>query len=408
MRATHAIGGAVMTIVSSSSKEWERLTNSTFSFHGLHMAWDRPPSADAELDLDGEAMRFSAAKAFAVEFAADCNGARPCAQDGDTFETLLSVEAQSDATNLRSVVTVTTVMESLLSCDHSLVSVELDVVPIATPIRVQLFVNDVDSFPVRYTRVEINLIFGGRNIPVQWNRGSNEYVADVPAALTGQPGLYNLVLSASNAWNGSAGRVTSCELLRRTITVKEGLSTNWILVGAGTAAVVVVGALALVVRKRHAHLQAILTMLLTEMGMLVFSICTALANLVTDGIVFGRLLRDEVKVSSESYTAAYATILCFGVVATALSLGYRIRNARLMKAQLQQLALQGQAVAANSARHQSQQHEWERVQTHRTRVTLSLSLTSVAAQGVRAYASPALANMRRPVAVHCRFTDVDP
>jgi hypothetical protein len=298
MRATHTIGGAVMTIVSSSSNEWERLTNSTFSFHGLHMAWDRPPSADAELDLDGEAMRFSAAKAFAVEFAADCNGARPCAQDGDTFETLLSVEAQSDATNLRSVVTVTTVMESLLSCDHSLVSVELDVVPIATPIRVQLFVNDVDSFPVRYTRVEVTLIFGGRNIPVQWNRGSNEYVADVPAALTAQPGLYNLVLSASNAWNGTAGRVTSCELLRRTITVKEGLSTNWILVGAGTAAVVVVGALALVVRKRHAHLQAILTMLLTEMGMLVFSICTALANLVTDGIVFGRLLRDELKVSS--------------------------------------------------------------------------------------------------------------
>jgi hypothetical protein len=142
------------------------------------------------------------------------------------------------------------------------------------------------------------------------------------------------------------------------------------------------------VRKRHADLEAIMVMLLTEMGMLVFAICTALANLVTDGIVFSHLLHGDFKVSNEAYTAAYATLLCFAVVATALSLGYRIRNARLVKAQLQQLGPPGQPVAASSAsaaRRQLQQHEWELVQTHRTKVTLSLSLMTVAAQGARSH-----------------------
>jgi len=109
---------------------------------------------------------------------------------------------------------------------------------------------------------------------------------------------------------------------------------------------------------------------------------------------------------------AYATILCFGVVVTALSLGYRIRNARLMQAQLQQLAPQGQTVAASSAsaaRRQLQQHEWELVQTHRTKVTLSLSLMAAAAQGARArYGMRACADKPRGwlFAAFCRPADV--
>jgi acid phosphatase family membrane protein YuiD len=52
--------------------------------------------------------------------------------------------------------------------------------------------------------------------------------------------------------------------LQTTVTVDEGLSTNWILVGAAFAAVVVVGGLVILVRRKHAHLQAIMLMLFTE------------------------------------------------------------------------------------------------------------------------------------------------
>jgi hypothetical protein len=48
------------------------------------------------------------------------------------------------------------------------------------------------------------------------------------------------------------------------VAVADGVDTTWILVGAGVSAVVVVAGLTIVVRKRHAHLQAILLMLFTE------------------------------------------------------------------------------------------------------------------------------------------------
>ena len=69
-------------------------------------------------------------------------------------------------------------------------------------------------------------------------------------------------MRANNAWD-ETGPAPSCELLRRTIIVREGLTT-WILVGAAAAAAVVLGGLLVVVRKRHAHLQAIMVMLFTE------------------------------------------------------------------------------------------------------------------------------------------------
>ena len=137
-------------------------------------------------------------------------------------------------------------------------------VPTSNPIRVRLFAKDADDLPVNFTRVEMNVLFAGQTIPIFWSRGSNEYVADVSAELTSQPGRYDLVISASIAWNEMAGQVTSCELLRRTIIVTEGLSTSWIFAGASVASVLVVGGLWIFVRKKHAHLQAIMLMLFTE------------------------------------------------------------------------------------------------------------------------------------------------
>ena len=158
-----------------------------------------------------------------------------------------------------------TQVRSLLSCLRTQVRTEPDSesVPIATPIRVHLYANDVDSLPVNFTRAEIGLAFGGRNISMQWSRGSNHYVADVLTELTAEPGSYDLVVTAGNAWkeNGSG---SSCELLRRTITVKEGLSTSWIMVGGACAALVIIGGLVILVRKRHAHLQELMVMLFTE------------------------------------------------------------------------------------------------------------------------------------------------
>ncbi len=85
-------------------------------------------------------------------------------------------------------------------------------------------------------------------------------------------------------------------------------------------------------------------------------------------------------------------VLCFGVVTTALSLGYRLRNALMMRAHVLELGQEvraarlslgqeGQAAKFSKARRQAQQHEYELVQVQRTKVVASLVLLSVVAQG---------------------------
>jgi hypothetical protein len=228
-------------------------------------------------------------------------------------------------------------------------------------------------------------------------RGRRIGVYDAPSR------RYSPVQNDTLVWPGNVHAVPADMAASSTA---HGFDTVWLLVGAGATAVVVMSGLVVMIRRKRAHLQAILMMLLTETGMLVLSICMALGNLATDGIVCNSLLRGDLRVSTAIYTASYVVLLCFGVVMTVLSIGYRLRNARLMHVQFKQIAPQGRAFATGEARRQAQQSEWELVQTHRTKVTLSLSLASVAAQGVRCYrAGPRVCASRFPV---CHIVQICP
>ncbi len=119
------------------------------------------------------------------------------------------------------------------------------------------------------------------------------------------------------------------------------------------------------------------------MSELVGSVFIGLADVITDGIAYARLSSD-VAVRNEGVKTAYEAILCAGVVTTVLSLVYRLRNARLMRAQLRELSQQHRKGSSSAIRSQAQQHEFELAQTHRTKVLLSLSLLCVLAQGVLA------------------------
>ena len=105
------------------------------------------------------------------------------------------------------------------------------------------------------------------------------------------------------------------------------------------------------------------------------------ADLITDVLAYARLKSGEIMVPNDVYQAAYAVVLCFGVVTTVLSLGYRLRNARLMRAHVLELGKQDQKASVSAARKQAQQHEWELAQTHRTKIIASLALLSIVAQG---------------------------
>ena len=105
------------------------------------------------------------------------------------------------------------------------------------------------------------------------------------------------------------------------------------------------------------------------------------ADLITDALAYARLQSGEIAVPNDAYRAAYAVVLCFGVVTTVLSLAYRLRNARLMRAYVLELGKQNPKATVSAARKQAQQHEWELAQTHRTKIIASLALLSIVAQG---------------------------
>ena len=244
-----------------------RADEPSISAFGLHIELARLPSA-ATWRANLNATKLADTSHHELTLWLACDGEdQGCVADGDAITTAVQVASPQDA-RLRSEVLVTVRVESFLSCLHSrdTVRIEPDAESVltSTPMRVRLFAKDADDLPVNFTRVEMNVLFAGQTIPFLWSRGSNEYVADVSAELTSQPGRYDLVISASIAWNETAGQVTSCELLRRTIIVTEGLSTSWIFAGASVASVLVVGGLWIIVRKKHAHLQAIMPMLFTE------------------------------------------------------------------------------------------------------------------------------------------------
>jgi hypothetical protein len=80
------------------------------------------------------------------------------------------------------------VLSNDLSCQRTRTTARIEPdsnsVPTSAPIRVRVFVEDANGFPISAMRADINLAFGGRDIPMQQQRqGSNEYGADVPTEL---------------------------------------------------------------------------------------------------------------------------------------------------------------------------------------------------------------------------------
>jgi hypothetical protein len=72
---------------------------------------------------------------------------------------------------------------------------------------------------------------------------------------------YSPVRNSTVVWPGNSHAIPAD---MSALPTEEGFDTQWVLVGAVTSSVIVVSGLALLVRRRHAHLQAILVMLFTE------------------------------------------------------------------------------------------------------------------------------------------------
>jgi hypothetical protein len=74
------------------SRNWSRLDERQLSLHGHRLIWDAPPSSDSDgIVLDGAAKKLLDTKEYSVQLRVDCQGEQPCAADGDTIETVITV-----------------------------------------------------------------------------------------------------------------------------------------------------------------------------------------------------------------------------------------------------------------------------------------------------------------------------
>ena len=256
-----------------------RVDQQSVSAFGLHLEWKQPqPVATWRADLDGSRLKFADTLRHEFSLRLSCQRGEPsCAADGDEIISVVQLASPQDS-YLRSEVRVMTQVQSLLSCLHTRARIEPDLesMPLSTPISVRLFAQDVDDLPINFTRAEMRLAFRDRTLPMQWRgRGSNEYVADVPAELTAQPGLFDLVVTASDAWNETAGQITSCELLRFNVRIVSGVDIPYIILGvlAGLAILALGALLAYQIRSHQDETKRFVESFFKHEGQLAFKIC---------------------------------------------------------------------------------------------------------------------------------------
>jgi hypothetical protein len=94
------------------------------SAFGQHITWRRSiPEADWSVALDGASFKTAVVvqHEFSVHF--NCSDGFDCAHDGDTLETIFSLDLPNERDEPKGAVTLYTRVEALPSCDHTVVQV---------------------------------------------------------------------------------------------------------------------------------------------------------------------------------------------------------------------------------------------------------------------------------------------
>jgi hypothetical protein len=125
---------------------------------------------------------------------------------------------------------------------------------------------------VSFTRADIRFLFDNKSLPVQWNRGSNEYAAVVNEELTGDTGEHELLVLAAHGWSQADARMKDCVLFHRVIAVVPDRS-QVILAGClASVLLVAAGALGYLMLKNREKAMHLLISFLTFEGLLIVEV----------------------------------------------------------------------------------------------------------------------------------------
>jgi hypothetical protein len=141
MERTSSLGQLVNT------SRWDRADKQRVSMHGHHVIWDRPMSSDSQFALEAGTQKSVVSKGFVVHVRLDCSGQQACVADGDTVRTVIEIGTASSPSSQRALVSITSQVSSLISCEKSIAWVMgyARTFPASTTIDVRLRAIDMDA-----------------------------------------------------------------------------------------------------------------------------------------------------------------------------------------------------------------------------------------------------------------------
>jgi hypothetical protein len=235
----------------NSSRVWSRLDEAQLSLDGHHVVWSTvPPADDSEIELDGGAKRYTITKEYAFQLAVDCHGEGACVADGDTVETVVEVGSESGGGASRSQVHITTLIQALASCHHSVAAVmqsggssqtaghvtdprlttvsgnRAAVEHNTDSLALLMFVYDVDGLPIEHSVPDLTVLWGpasGKRDRVLYQRsdlGAHVFAASVPQEWRSHPGPYLLSAYINQGWDNKAIDRSDCIIAEFPISIR--------------------------------------------------------------------------------------------------------------------------------------------------------------------------------------------
>ena len=104
-------------------------------------------SNDSQFALEAGTQKSVGSKRFAVHVRLDCSGEQACVADGEPVKTVIEIGTASSPSSQRALVSITTQVSSLISCEKALARLMgyARTVPASTTIDVRLRAIDMDA-----------------------------------------------------------------------------------------------------------------------------------------------------------------------------------------------------------------------------------------------------------------------